>query len=249
MKNSKRNLICILSVCFFVCIISSSVQAMCWNPPCTSCERCVNKTCVSGGCPSGASCCDNRLCYMPSECQSCVGGDVVTCGGDHHQRCCDGTCCTLLEQCCCESGCTSTWYALDTVHRVDEVCSECSGGSCGTVEIKNSYQVWRETGAGEGGWCKNPTKTDVIGFEYDCAEDWDVSKIVACAAGVAGCAYLCGAPPWGQCVACLVGIGAACAADGDCGFVEECYLGDELRPIEETIVDWTGTGSFGRSCP
>jgi len=61
-----------------------------------------------------------------------------------------------------------------------------------------------------------------VGRLYSCTIDWDIAKIVACAAGVATCVIVCtGAEvDLPLCVACLVGIGAGCAAG--CSLAEGC---------------------------
>ncbi|MDD5134226.1 MAG: hypothetical protein PHP01_02290 [Phycisphaerae bacterium] len=110
------------------------------------------------------------------------------------------------------------------------------------VTIKDGYYTW-QTATGYG-YCKNPTKSAVIGTLHECTEDWDVDIIVNCAigAGLSGSACLLNIP---SCVAALLSTGYGCLHDGICTVVEGCITGDCLSAIEEEVVDWSQDfGSF-----
>lgn len=227
-------------------------------PACTGCQNCEEGVCVD----RDYLCNPCHYCYMGTcmpygdcgggcpTCQSCV-----SCWCQCTWECCSDSDCEPEEHCelascacVCDSG--SCWN-LQTVPRVDEVCPDCSGffTACeGMIEISNSYQIWVPIGSGGYGYCKHPTKTETIGFLFECTEDWDVSEIIACAAGAGLCYYVCQVPPWQVCALCLVVEGAHCALDGICVFVEDCIPGDTIQEIEQDVVDWGADWGDFRKC-
>lgn len=213
---------------------------------CFGCQRCSigyceddNTKCTGechDGCSGGTCVEDPSKC---NDCQNCSGGDCVLKPG---LECDEDSDCEPEEHCDdCECVCDNCW-ATEYVSRLDETCEECSGfftGGCvGFKKIRNGYAEWRSVGSGEGGWCKNPTRQKTVGFIYECTEDWDVSKILACAiAAGPGCvaAYYVGGAPGAW--VCILTVWPLCAHEGICGFIDDCVAGDELTAIERQVID------------
>jgi hypothetical protein len=106
------------------------------------------------------------------------------------------------------------------------------------------HYVWVAAGPGQAGWCKNPTKEEVVGFWYDCAEEWDVQKIEECIAESIVCHVICKIIGL-NCVVCLIAEGIECASGGLCTFVR-CIPGEKLSDITDDVVDYEG--DMGKSC-
>lgn len=234
---------------FFVIAGLCETAAACPCPPCLPCHHLISgyPSCnCKSDCDSGSECCNGGCCYS-NRCESCIGGICKFCGGATNKFCCNGNCCTNGN--CCENGsCTSTCYTFNEVEAYSEECPDCSGffAACeGMIQVRLGYWEWRDVGSGEGGWCKNPTKTEIVGHLYECTEDWDVSKIIACASAGTVCGAGCAANiP--LCVTCLIGVGAECLSEGLCSLVESCGPGDQLSDVERTVIDWEK--DFGGFC-
>jgi len=123
-----------------------SYQGKCVNL-CDCCCDCVNNNCID----------KNFTDYLPY-CRFCVGDDGE--GGceiwdlcEDYQYCDEGVCKCL------------SCYAIEIVpYSGSGECPACSDwlvGCEGEMHIQNSYEKWNAAVSGEGGWCKNPTKSDV----------------------------------------------------------------------------------------
>jgi hypothetical protein len=198
-------------------------------------------------CDSDKECCNGNCCD-PAKCESCVDGQCKVCGGDPSMHCENG-------QCVCNN-----CYDIDAVPSsvVPPSCPDCSGflsGCEGTQMVVNGYDQWQS--ATSSGFCKNPTTTDIVGFYFQCQEDWSVTKLLSCAGQATICVNLCKNAKdkfgYAACAACLVVAGINCALDGVCAFVSDCSPrddpdddGDNAIPIWEEVIDWGG--DFGNVC-
>jgi len=88
---SKKQLFCVLMICFWVCTIGSVVWASC-VPSCGGCQCCVNGHCRTGCCNTNKTCCGGH-CITPCDpdyCLSCDGeGHCESICGEN--SCCDGS--------------------------------------------------------------------------------------------------------------------------------------------------------------
>lgn len=213
--------------------------------------QCCNNECCNDGC------CDDKTCYDPNTKHCCIDEDGHTC--NDNETCCDGDCCDNLTQKCCDDiggdndgyccsenqccnngECSNNCWTIENVPAYAEVCPDCQPlitGCEGIIEIRNGYYEWRPAGSGEGGWCKNPTKPETVGFLFECTEDWDLDLLAVCSASVALCVYACETHPY-VCAACLVLQGAACVLEGGiCTFVDTCTPVDAIQPVEKDVID------------
>jgi hypothetical protein len=215
-------------------------------------DVCVGcKTCQSGTCED-----DDGECNV---CQECSGGDCILRAGlecDADADCeteeyCDMATCS----CKCDSG--SCWEP-ESVPASSEVCADCtsSEGCAGTAQSILGYKKWVAVAPGHGGWCKHPTKTETVGFLYDCTEDWDVWRIAECIGEAPICEALChlaldsGGNPYllGLCAACLIFEGVSCI-DDVCGFIDECTQDpDSASPIQKSVVDYGADWGVWHMC-
>jgi len=84
------------------------------------------------------------------------------------------------------------------------------------MPIIGEYEKWVAVAPGGFGWCKNPTKTETIGFWYECKEEWDLGKVDECFGHSLICHYICEAALASRdplaiaaCVFCLIDEGLA----------------------------------------
>jgi len=104
------------------------------------------------------------------------------------------------------------------------------------------------------------TQNEIVGVEYECFMDYDYYAITycmsfnsACTFGLAGCGFMCAAPPWAQCYVCLTGSAACMAAfAGDCSTdcnMQKCYVDvDSEAPIvEQVFLHFLGGPCVGTS--
>jgi hypothetical protein len=109
----------------------------------------------------------------------------------------------------------------------------------GTTESVESYSKCVPATTGQSGLTRCTSKQAVIGYMYVCDDaDWDVSKIISCAAGAGACGLMCSIPNL-ACVLCLIAEVGGCGLDGVCGFVESCgpSEGQQGTPITKQVVD------------
>jgi hypothetical protein len=106
----KRNIIYILSLWCFLCIIIPVAYADCW-PPCGPCNCCRNGNCISGCCDPNYTCCGtgaNRgCCHTAHPCIDCISDECVVCDDNPCKFCCDEQECCDQSNCeiCKDSGC------------------------------------------------------------------------------------------------------------------------------------------------
>jgi hypothetical protein len=229
------------------CYHESSGWPYCATEYCFLGQKCCNGRCLpncNGEC-CGPGCCNLDLC------QRCVGNDhCVVCNNDSTKFCCNGNCCTN-GNCCVNGQCSSTCYGFVWISGSDRTCPACSGGGCtGTAEHRDGYYEWQEASSG---FCKSPTKKQIIGHVFTCTNDWDVAKLLECAAEATLCADICRNAHdrlgYAACAACISLAGIACALD-PCHLMTECYAWSDPQspavPIEVDVVD-TG-GDWGGVC-
>lgn len=108
--------------------------------------------------------------------------------------------------------------------------------------MRNEHDLCKVAGPGEGESCECVEKKIVIGYDYECEINWDVSHMVWCATNTGFCAAVCliTMDTW-ACSECLVGAGAECCGMGDCelcDFIEECEEDDSGYPVEKWVFDY-----------
>jgi hypothetical protein len=225
--------------------------------PCTcwTCDASRN-SCVLWGCGPNDLCCTN---IFDGTCHCC---NVKNCMTDCNVL--TGICKSACEpEQTCEDGqckCNECFTIVTVPPSVTPPsCPECSHffTGCGdaTIEVINGYEKWAVALPNEAGFCKNPSKTDIVGYIFPCEEDWDIGKIITCAAQAPVCALLCRNPrtplELAACVGCLVAAGVTCG-NGVCSFVEDCIpyddpdVEDDVMPIRKEVIDWSK--DFGDVC-
>lgn len=142
-------------------------------------------------------------------------------------------------------------YVPYNVPQQDIPCPACSweSGCNGEATSILSCSFWRSAAEGELGYCNNPTKTgENLIMYFPCTDNYDISKILWCAAKATGCAVACAGASWPACVACLVVAGVDCGGAGWCIFIESCDPDmDNMRWSDiEDVVDWGG--DLGEGC-
>ncbi|MHB9069208.1 MAG: hypothetical protein ACYC54_02450 [Sedimentisphaerales bacterium] len=260
MNKSKHFLLRIVSAVIVLLSVGERLAVGSGSWPCPPCQTRIGGVCVrncSGSC-CDSSCCSSAECKSctggscvsdcdPADCESCVGGSCEVCGGDPDKFCCNGSCCDN-GKCCTSGSCVSACSKLNLVLAYIEVCPACSGffsGCEGIIQVRDSYYEWKSVEAGESGWCNNPTKTETVGFLFECTEDWNVIHILACAGASTTCYWACSGGPI-LCVACLLVAGDTCLDGGVCALVDSCVPGDTLSPVEKSVVD--PAGDWGSGC-
>ncbi len=227
----------------------------------------VSSQCCSGGtgasCPKSASCCDGgKSCPDPNTHFCCDYGNGKTC--PNGSECCPGggccesgtTCCGNVPCCNTSAGetcgniggivqcvCSSCW-GIDVVDLPGSqpTCAPCdstSGGCPGnaTNYLFGNYGRWVPS-TSFSGYCKHPTKTEIVGFEFNCEKNYDEVKIAFCLTLAVGCTEACVVIGPG-CIACLAAYAYECV--GDCKIVESCDRAESGVPIKkEDAIDMGG---------
>lgn len=230
----------------------------CINNSCQPCGGDTTKNCCGDGvhcCPAGKYCCGaNDDCYDDTV-QVCCGGAphdrggcmecindawVYTCRSDEHCSNHGGTPTCRCNNC----------YFPDTVpaSTTPPSCPPCSDfiyGCDGMQDVITGYYRWRTANYLEGGWCKNPEKTDTVGHTYFCAGDWNYGNLIKCAGEAGVCASACSGVSTPlqaiACLGCLAVAGVDCVRDGACAFISHCGPNPDPAfaiPITKTVVDW-----------
>jgi len=221
------------------------------------CEECggdPNQNCCNGHCYDTRTqgCCDGQIYNLTSQkCCPDADNDYICdkllefccegeCGTNGLEQCCGGELCSL-NNCCIDDECISTCYFEVLVDEIVEICPECQNRSCGgPIQIIGEYQIW---GAGTGiGYCKNPTKSEVVGFNYECEKNYDWGALMAYGATIVGYGAACTGQQYYLCLACISGM-LGLGWD-DCRFVEVCDP-EEISNIYENVIDLSGdTGGY-----
>ena len=218
---------------------NSATELCCDGTCCDSAtEYCCDGTC----CQLDEECCDGTCCD-PDICEECVGGQCPVCGGRPGEVCCNGTCCDT-DQVCCEGTCCDKVWTKETIDSDIEPCSDCDNDSCyGTSTEIESYEKCLNVGVGSGEHCECTNTWQPVGYRYNCMINWDVTKMLWCAAQGAWCVVECaisGFDP-ATCANCLAGIDCCGGPCERCDFVEEC----EKDPFAYIEVEKLVFSSFG----
>jgi len=208
-----------------------------WNEVCCN----ANEICCSGLDPNF-----DPFYYCASECCYDSDCDTLNC-----EECVDGSCeyaCTS-NQCCDNGTCKDKVWTKETIAGSTTPCPACDGiiFACdGAYTVINNYEKCVNVGVGGGVHSECDETSQVVGYSYDCVENFDVSLILSCAAQCACCVLDCRtvlvdpAP----CANCLTGAVLDCCGGGDCGY---CDFVDECEPYPDIIYPMTtmAFSSFG----
>ncbi|MBW8000992.1 MAG: hypothetical protein FVQ80_03100 [Planctomycetes bacterium] len=115
-------------------------------------------------------------------------------------------------------------------------------GCVGSAAVTPSYETCLNVGVGSGEHVICNETLQPVGYLYSCTEDWDVTKLLWCAAQGAWCVVECsisGFDP-ATCANCLAGVSDCCSGScAICDFIESC---DPSDPIELETYVFTGFG-------
>lgn len=119
-------------------------------------------------------------------------------------------------------------------HQSEHVECECTGElipSCGEMGVEVvEHRACTYTRTGWIGECTEFT----AGYCWECDINWNNTRILACAALVAGCTYACVTGQWAVCLPCIAAAGNECVG---CKLVEKCERRN-IRPITEDVLLW-----------
>ncbi len=199
-------------------------QGGCYNP----CNNCVSCSCV-WDCTPTQFCCNDTCCNAG---QNCCGGSCCS------NTCCNGICCSAGQACCNGSCCDKVW-TKETIDSYIEPCSSCDNDATpicdGTTKELGSYDTCLNVGVGQGEHCECTMALLPVGYIYNCKINWDVTKLLWCAAQGIECAIECAGSGFDAytCAQCLVGI-------DDCGtgFMEFCDFVEECEKNPFTGLEW-----------
>lgn len=178
--------------------------------------------------------CQNCLCTCAYEC--CKDSDC-----DTVEHCETSTC-----SCVCDGGsCSDTEYVPPSA----EVCPPCEptlSFCTGMVEIYPlGYDKWVPVSPGGYGYCKNPTRLEIVGTLFECTEDWNGDKLIACAIGTGFCIAACVGQQWIACVGCFGVTIYGCVIEGEglCSLVDACIYDPASgfsiqRDVPDGGADW-----------
>ena len=229
MKMIIRKSTILLTACLLLLTILA-LPAMGWPkcPPCNYwfgeciyyCEPDWCEHCVGGECKSRCN---------PNLCEHCVDGSCQVCGGDPNQVCCDAWCCYKV-------------WTKETTTAFDQSCPACSNyywGCVGSSRIQPSYEYCLNVGVGQGEHCECHESYQTVGYIYSCKANWDVAKLLWCAAQGAWCVVECAVSGFdpSTCANCLAGIDCGGGFMEICDFVESC---DPYDPSEVHDRVFTG---------
>jgi len=191
----------------------------------------AGQNCCGGSCCSN-TCCNNICC---SAGQNCCG---VNCCSN---ICCNGTCCAAGQICCNGSCCDKVW-TKETIDSSIKPCSSCEyipgKPMCdGTTTELTSYEKCLNVGVGQGQHCQCNSTWQQVGYKYWCRINWDVSKLLWCAAQCVCCVVSCVGPyaDPASCAECLCSGQAECCC-GICDFVDDCEKNPYHYLPEERLV-------------
>jgi len=121
MKEKKKRYTIFLLACFLLLYILSKPAVACCDPPCGTCEHCVDEICVDDA--DGTDC---------GNCKECSGGSCVsTCSN----TCCNDVCCSTTKPCCNNSCCSNT-CCNDVCCGAGQTC--CNGTCCDSGDCCNN---------------------------------------------------------------------------------------------------------------
>jgi len=219
----------------------------CCSPGYTCCCGSDNQNCCEGECCGGTQCCgaipgghccEDTICYNESLGQTCCGyGDGTVCY--NNRECCNGGCCPE-GQYCCDDDCTDDCWTKTWVASVNEDCA-CDGGCPGNDVTIAGYYVCDASGPGEGGGrCGCVDEYTIVGVSYPCDINWNVTRILECAASVglviAECTPSSPAYNPAGCANTLIMGKYLCVGDVCDTFIEGCEEDDDNPSVERKTV-------------
>ncbi len=239
---------CANECCNNVCC---GVGESCCGTTCCANECCNNvccsagQTCCNGECCDSSDCCNDEICCGAGQ-KCCTDSGSYCCESD--ETCCEGTCCDPDTQFCCDGSCCDKVWTKETIDSsIEPPCSSCDNDATpicdGTTTEIASYEKCLNVGVGQGEHCECNDTMQPVGFTYECMINWDVSKLLWCAAQGAWCVVECaisGFDP-AACANCLAGIDCCGGPCGYCDFVEEC----KKNPFSYVVKKKVAFLSFG----
>jgi hypothetical protein len=153
----------------------------------------------------------------------------------------------------CQCVCDTCWD-WKIVPASSQTCPPCEDLTCpGTVEITGSYEEWFATTA-ENGFCKHPTKTEIVGHRYNCGREWDYDEFARWISQSIICESICelAGSPLGlvACAVCLIVEGIIVTGADPCIFVKDCIpVEPPLSPIEKAVVEIGADWGDVTKCP
>lgn len=151
------------AVIFVTCLLflgSFSACAFAWPcyPPCDSCERCVNGSCIPCSPCCGGICCGSGAFCCGGCCYNCCYGGSCGCPGCCYcvgSSCVAGTCtgCCVCSGCWCVPGTCPDCYSCASCNcQLDGTCMKCSG-----------YEHWSDGPGGTPPDCTTKVSTRTLG--------------------------------------------------------------------------------------